>query len=494
MCRRNAKHNACQSRPGPRRRCARDRGHPRRGRRRAPARLRVAIRAAQPCTCVRPTWPSACAARTSCRPSAVWTTPTSSSRCWSRASPAPSTICARCPWPLAPEAARCPCPRSPRCVRPQRIARSASGGPEARPCCSRWRACRREHAGRGGPRSRCPGRARSWPAEGRPYRGGLRPGRAGSRVDPIGARRDPRRHRALHRRHHHLPRRCARWPRGFARRTAYARHDLPGRGAAPEPEPDVARRPRGRDRPRDRRRDRRRRGDRSPHRGGDARRRCGRGGHEDAVRRGRRDHPDDRHRLSAARRLEGVVGRFFLSLATTLCAAVLLSLVVALLVVPLAAARFLRDRPPARRPRREWVLYPRLVRAFVRRPLVGLALALALAAGGAVCGYLVPTGFLPAMDEGAFVLDHFLPAGTSLGDTDLAARRIEAALRATPEVLTYSRRTGAELGPAGHLRGPRHGHGLWHGGGAGGAARAVQARALRAARPCRCRCRSWVRS
>ena len=52
------------------------------------------------------------------------------------------------------------------------------------------------------------------------------------------------------------------------------------------------------------------------------------------------------------------------------------------------------------------------------------------------------------MDEGAFVLDYFLPAGTSLTDTDAVARKIEKVLSSTPEVRTYSRRTGAELGPA----------------------------------------------
>src|SRR5262249_3334170 len=54
---------------------------------------------------------------------------------------------------------------------------------------------------------------------------------------------------------------------------------------------------------------------------------------------------------------------------------------------------------------------------------------------------------LPAMDEGAFVLDYFLPAGTSLKTTDEYAKRIEKELRKTPEVRTFSRRTGAELGP-----------------------------------------------
>ncbi len=52
------------------------------------------------------------------------------------------------------------------------------------------------------------------------------------------------------------------------------------------------------------------------------------------------------------------------------------------------------------------------------------------------------------MDEGAFVLDYFLPAGTSLDATEHYARELETELRATPEVRTFSRRTGAELGPA----------------------------------------------
>jgi multidrug efflux pump subunit AcrB len=52
------------------------------------------------------------------------------------------------------------------------------------------------------------------------------------------------------------------------------------------------------------------------------------------------------------------------------------------------------------------------------------------------------------MDEGAFVLDYFLPAGTSLDTTEHFARAIEAELKKTPEVRTFTRRTGAELGPA----------------------------------------------
>ena len=53
---------------------------------------------------------------------------------------------------------------------------------------------------------------------------------------------------------------------------------------------------------------------------------------------------------------------------------------------------------------------------------------------------------MPTMDEGGFVLDYVAPPGTSLTETDRLMRQIEAILAATPEVATYSRRTGAQLG------------------------------------------------
>jgi multidrug efflux pump subunit AcrB len=146
--------------------------------------------------------------------------------------------------------------------------------------------------------------------------------------------------------------------------------------------------------------------------------------------------------------LQGVVGRFFSALATTLSTAVLISLAVALTTVPLAARQWLRPRPKATRPSRFTETYAHMVRPLLKRPWIGLLVAVALLGLGAVSAFEVPSGFLPTMDEGAFVLDYFLPAGTSLGDTDAGARKIEAILSATPEVLTYSRRTGAELGPA----------------------------------------------
>src|SRR4029079_5103569 len=54
--------------------------------------------------------------------------------------------------------------------------------------------------------------------------------------------------------------------------------------------------------------------------------------------------------------------------------------------------------------------------------------------------------FLPEFDEGAFVLDYFTPAGTSLTETDRILKHVEDMLKDTPEVESYSRRTGLQLG------------------------------------------------
>ena len=58
----------------------------------------------------------------------------------------------------------------------------------------------------------------------------------------------------------------------------------------------------------------------------------------------------------------------------------------------------------------------------------------------------VGTGFFPAADEGGFVLDYLTPAGSALSETDRQVRTMERLIADTPEVLSYSRRTGSELG------------------------------------------------
>jgi multidrug efflux pump subunit AcrB len=67
-----------------------------------------------------------------------------------------------------------------------------------------------------------------------------------------------------------------------------------------------------------------------------------------------------------------------------------------------------------------------------------------------VIGYFaylnVPTGFMPKADESGFIIDYKTLPGTSLAETDREIKQVEAILRNTPEVLTFSRRTGLGLG------------------------------------------------
>ena len=146
--------------------------------------------------------------------------------------------------------------------------------------------------------------------------------------------------------------------------------------------------------------------------------------------------------------LSGVAGQFFRALSLTLTVAVLLSLVLALSLIPVLAGWALKRARP-RHVERTWrpAFYARTLTAALDRPRLAIAAAVLLAAAAVALYALVPSGFLPKMDEGGFVVDYITPAGTALSDTDRDVKKMEALLAQTPEVASYSRRTGSELGP-----------------------------------------------
>jgi multidrug efflux pump subunit AcrB len=55
---------------------------------------------------------------------------------------------------------------------------------------------------------------------------------------------------------------------------------------------------------------------------------------------------------------------------------------------------------------------------------------------------------LPEMDEGGFILDYIMPAGSSLAETNRVLDHVERILHKTPEVESTSRRTGLQMGLA----------------------------------------------
>src|SRR5215217_824504 len=153
--------------------------------------------------------------------------------------------------------------------------------------------------------------------------------------------------------------------------------------------------------------------------------------------------------------LTGVTGVFFRSLALTMAVALLTSLVLALAFTPVLAQQFVRAKPgddagdeaPQGRVlgaiirRYETVLGV----ALDRRWIVGLTIVLVLAGSYALYNVL-GSEFLPEFDESAFILDYLAPPGSSLAETDRMLQQVEELLMKTPEVESYSRRTGLEMG------------------------------------------------
>jgi multidrug efflux pump subunit AcrB len=99
-----------------------------------------------------------------------------------------------------------------------------------------------------------------------------------------------------------------------------------------------------------------------------------------------------------------------------------------------------------RRKRSARVEYGRTMQVILAMPWLILLLILPLGALGYVSFGHVPSGVMPTIDEGGFVIDYVGPPGTSLSEMDRLLKQVEAILHDTPEVFSYSRRTGFALG------------------------------------------------
>jgi multidrug efflux pump subunit AcrB len=90
----------------------------------------------------------------------------------------------------------------------------------------------------------------------------------------------------------------------------------------------------------------------------------------------------------------------------------------------------------------------RWLRRALERPRTLLLFSLALIAVSYVCYHFSGTDLLPEMDEGGFVLDYLMPAGSSLAETNRVITHVEQILHEIPEIESTSRRTGLQLGLA----------------------------------------------
>ncbi|HEX3663276.1 MAG TPA: efflux RND transporter permease subunit [Acidobacteriaceae bacterium] len=158
----------------------------------------------------------------------------------------------------------------------------------------------------------------------------------------------------------------------------------------------------------------------------------------------------------------GVTGTFFRALALTMTVALLTSLALALTWTPGLSLVFLRGKPRRAQvvpidtePQRHndlmapvLRLHERALRSALARPL-WLAAACAILVLGTFFAYKgLGSDLLPEMDEGAFVLDYIMPAGSSLQETNRVLLHVNQILHRIPEVTTTSRRTGLQMGLA----------------------------------------------
>jgi multidrug efflux pump subunit AcrB len=150
--------------------------------------------------------------------------------------------------------------------------------------------------------------------------------------------------------------------------------------------------------------------------------------------------------------ITGVTGVFFRALAVTVGVSLLTSLALALTWTPTLSHYFIRqkkhhatsDAGPGRLMR----IYQRTLRTALDYPLILAVFALALIGGSYLCYTHTGSDLLPAMDEGGFILDYIMPAGSSLEETNRVITHVEDILRKTKEVESTSRRTGMQLGLA----------------------------------------------
>jgi len=184
--------------------------------------------------------------------------------------------------------------------------------------------------------------------------------------------------------------------------------------------------------------------------------------------------------------ITGVTGVFFRALAVTMTVSLLTSLALALTWTPALSQYFIKghhernDAPetPASDPAatneseasaenddaakllaaeerhlsgfflRVVNFHERWLRRALERPRLLVLFSAALIVVSYVCYSFSGSDLLPEMDEGGFVLDYLMPAGSSLSETNRVVGHVEQMLREVPEVESTSRRTGLQLGLA----------------------------------------------
>jgi len=138
--------------------------------------------------------------------------------------------------------------------------------------------------------------------------------------------------------------------------------------------------------------------------------------------------------------IPGITGQLYQQFAVAVSVSMLISAINALTLSPALCAILLRHRGP-RRGLIAWLQrgidrsrdgYVALVSPLARRALITGILVLAFALGSGWLARIVPTGFLPEEDQGAFFVEMQLPDAASLNRTNKVVAQVESMIDGRP--------------------------------------------------------------
>ena len=145
--------------------------------------------------------------------------------------------------------------------------------------------------------------------------------------------------------------------------------------------------------------------------------------------------------------MSGIEGRMYQPLAAAVIAAMAAALILALTLVPIAAALMVKPRRSGEeedvavlRKVKQW--YAPVLDRCLGHPVIVALVVLLIAVPATVLGLPIGSDFMPQLDEGAFLLQTVLPAEAALDEVDRLNHRVEDVLRQVPEVEDVVRRTG----------------------------------------------------
>jgi len=144
--------------------------------------------------------------------------------------------------------------------------------------------------------------------------------------------------------------------------------------------------------------------------------------------------------------MTGVAGAYFKVMTNAMIITLVCSFVVSWIALPVIYLLLTREgknqiiSPIHAVKTQQWVNF------FIRRPWLSISFVTVLVLSIFIILPKIETGFLPEMDEGSIVLDYLSPPGTSLEETDRILQEVEKIITIIPEVETYSRRSGTEMG------------------------------------------------